>query len=293
MKKIKISKLNKIMLILLFSTIIFNNYKKYNQKHQINKLFTITNSSTDDFSFKNKEYIDSIKFEVTQKIIFSNLYQKNNIPFIIDSLKNIPIKISEPIGKLIMSKTTAGVFICMDELSDVLTEINYLKNLKSNNKYIILINNRYLNDIYLDEIITHELYHYLDKLVYNISDTINKFQIVDKDLSNSDYLVSKVSFLYNIKKNNITPDLKKTILNLSDDVLSDKSYLSSEKEIFARWKTFKSKLVDLNYIKNINSNVYRYNITEYIETNKANTYDFELLLIIDLNKLELLNKITN
>jgi len=247
----------------------------------------------DEFSFDNQRYIDSIKFETIQKVKYSNLYKKNKKPYIIDSLNNISIKLSVPIGKLIMSKHTAGIFVNMEELSIKLNGHTYFKKLKSNKRYIILINNRYLNDIDLAEIITHELYHYLDELMYNISDTINKYNIVDEKLLNEDDLIDKIAFLYDIEQDDITPHYKEIILSLSGHILDKKSYLSKNQEIFTRWKTFKSKLVDLNHIEDVNSIVHKSTIKKYIDISKYNISDLELLLILDLDKLETLDKLVN
>lgn len=284
-----------IALVKLIFT-IFIIYTIYLNISSIKTTFYVKKFYSQINSPNNKKINDTtlykVKYDIKKNVKESNLYKKSNKKYIIDSLQNIPIIIIKS-HDIILKKNTAAAFFNTKEITKELIKIKTLKNLKIKHNYLILVNENTLNNNHLNEILMHEYYHYLDELLNNISDTIKNYHILDDNLSNNIHTINKVIFLFNLKDDKVSKKLEKHMLLLSDDIFENITYLSRSEEIFARWKTFKTKLVLLNYIDNINSEVNSTIIKEYIQKNEPNLFDLELLMVLNLDKIEILDKITN
>lgn len=261
---------------------------------EVKRLFTIINSTSDYPTGDNIETIENVKNDIIYQIQKSNLYNNIGKEYILDSIKSIKFKIFDPTGRRILKKTTAAMFVKVGMIDDELSDNFFLKGLNSPIKNIILINKNYLSDEELPEILTHEIYHYVDFLYGGddeLSDKLDLSNFVDKNISNKKYLFNKTERIFNLS--GLDDDIKNQANDFSKDALKNVDYLTSNNEIFVRWKTFKSKLVKLGYIEDVKSVVNRETIDKYNKYNSISLTDLDILLILDWDKIYELDMILN
>lgn len=279
-----------IIAILAICAILFSNSKTHIKVYKINRMYNNINSDNPKYSISDSVY-NLVKYDIVKQVEESNLYKKCNKKNILDSLKSIKIKIVEP--NIIINESFAAMFVDIKSVTTELNKISVFEHLKTDYSDIILLQKRKLNDEYVAEMLIHEHYHYLDKLLNYKSDTIKKYNLSDKKITSVRHKINKIFYLFGFNDDKNTDELELTALSISSSINNDIGYLTDSKEVFVRWKTFKSKLVNLNYIYNINSTVDTTIIKEYFDKHTPNVFDLELLLTLDLDKLEILDKITN
>lgn len=243
-------------LLVGFGIFIGTNYviKDYKNYTFLNDLYNIANSD---------KINDSLSLEVKQRIINdvkeSELFAKYGKDYILDSLQKVNIIITD---KDIFDGSR-GFYIHLPNILEHFKIINLLTFYKKpNSDNIIFIHNKTLEDKAFDYVLTHELYHYVDKLLENRNevlftnyDSLNKIEIerklqiiIDKDV------------LDIMRKSNFDKD----IIN---ELLDNKEYLTSNKEIFARVNTLRSNMKKEGIIQNINQELNDVLIKNYITNN--------------------------
>jgi hypothetical protein len=237
--------------VFLGTKYIIKDYKNYTF---LNSLYNIANSELKD---------DSLSLEVKQRIINdvkeSDLFAKYGKDYMLDSLQKATIIITD---KDIFDESN-GFYIHLPNILENFKIINLLTfHKKPSSDNIIFIHNKTLEDKSFDGVLTHELYHYVDRLLENRNealftnyDSINQVElekklnrIIDKDV------------LGIMKKINLDKD----IIN---DLLDNKEYFTSNKEIFARVNTLRSNMKKEGIIKNINEELNDDIIRSYINEN--------------------------
>lgn len=281
--------------LLIFVNHIINFYEEYRVYREVKDFYEKISSIENNPIGFDKEKIEKIKIETIQNIKESEQFNKLGKDFILDSLQSAKIKILEPKGYLFLKKTTAAFFIQLGDFEESIKNDFLLKRIEpSPYKNLIIINKKYLEDDDLPEILTHEIYHYVDALFGDdkyLSDKLNLSEFIDKNIiDNKSYLKKKASIIFNIV-NTENEELKNLSNKLSLSTIKNVEYLSNNREIFARWKTFKTKLIQKGYIENINSDVTLNIVLEYCEKSRTNIEDFNLLLVIDLDKIEELDSL--
>lgn len=276
-------------------------YKDIKNMKEISKVYKVVNASDNYPSGKEKQLIDSVRYQIVNQVKNSDLFKKfgQNREYIIDSLETATIKFIEPTGKLVFKDDHIAMFIKLGELENVVRDrfkdnlLYKYFDLQSAKKNVILISKEHINDEDLDEILIHEIYHYVDRLLgdnKDISETLGLSKYVDAGIiDNKDYLNFKASLMYNYKNKN--EYLDKLLSDIAEYTVTNFDYLSSDDEIFARWKAFKSKLVKYGYIDKLEDSIDTYDISKYIKDKKVNLTDLDILLIIDWDKMEELDNL--
>lgn len=283
------------------SAIIFGQpvYKLYNGAknfYEVKKIYNIVNSTENYPTGEEKIFIDSVRSDIISQVKSSNLFSKVNKGYILDSLKNVTIKIVEPTGNLVVSKNSAAVFIKLGDFEE-LVKGNFLFkhfDMHSSKKNVILINRNHINDKDLSEIITHEIYHYVDVLLGSnkeLSTTLGLSKFVDnKIIDDENYLTYKATLMFGMGKT-LSAYMKSLIKDLSIMTVDNISYLSKDEEIFARWKTFKGKLVKMGYVDSLETPITSLEVSKYVKDNDISLMDLDILLTLDWSKMEELDNL--
>jgi len=271
------------------NNLVFDLIRNYNLNKEVNKIYSIVNSPINLLEDENKILIEKLKKDIILQVKNSNLFDKFGKNYILDSLENITIKIANPTGKLI-NENTAAVFIKLGDIEKMMKNKFLFKfsdnhSTKSN---VIIINERYINDKQLPEMLTHEIYHYVDALLSSnnnyISSELKLSKFVDKNLDDKNYSVRKLTSILSSKPDNI--QIQDIISKLTSSILEDDKYLSSDEEIFTRWKTLKTKMIKNGYIEDMKTKINKNILLDYLSRNKPNYIDIEILLILDFDKIE-------
>jgi len=267
----------------------------------MNYLYNQVNSEKSVPTGDDKKKIEDIRQELILDIESSNLFQKSKKSWIIDSIKSIEFKIIDDRSiRNISGVSTNGCYIYIAGIKDKFPLANKFSNQTSLNNVIILNSDLFSNPNSF-EIIQHELYHYLDQLIgkdnEKLSSNIDFGDFLDSEIDNDiDYAVYKYTAIYCKSTDGISKEKKRELEEMvKDEIKSSKSYITSQSELFARWKTFKSKLKREGYIKNINQRVDRNLVIKYCQDKLGNIYidDVSLLFYLKLSKIEELDKLVN
>ena len=292
---------NKFLLSLLIGYIGYSNinkiYKDYKQNKEIHYLYNIINSTTNYPTGEEKEIIENTRNEVIDQIKQSDLFNKFGKPYIIDSIKTATIKIAD-IDIDIISSDVAAAYIYLEPFTKQLQSHDNFKDIKTTKSNVILINKNFLDSNDLSDMLTHEIYHYVDKLYDSIyvSTKLDLSQFIDKKIQNKNYLKNKFSIINTgIPYDELKDDkLKDLIIQYFDTYdKGDIEYLTKPEEIYARWKTLKSKLIDSKIIQDYKNIITTKDIIKFSLDHKLGKEDLDLLLMIDLNKVEELDKLIN
>lgn len=273
-----------IGLIMFNSTfMIKNTYIDYKTARQ---LYDIVNSPDYILKDSDKKLIDNIRKNIIDDIKISPLFKNLDREYIVDSIQNATIRISEP--NMILKNVSAACFISLSNIER--NKFIYKKYISKEN--IIIINKEYINYPDLSSLLTHEIYHYIDKLYGEQDDytsNINLNEFLDKlILSDDDYANSKIKYLFKLNNQEIKKIHTVDLLKIYRD---DYDYYTSNKEIFARWKTLKSKIVRTGILKDMNDNLTEEKLNLYLKSaDSINPTELDILVVLDLNKIEKLDE---
>lgn len=257
--------------IYLGANYVIKDYKNFNF---INNLYDIANSEIKD---------DSLSLEVKKRIINdvkeSAIFVKYGREYILDSLQKTKIIITD---KNIFDESN-GFYIHLPNMLEHFKVVNFLTlHKKPNVDNIIFIHKKTLDQQNFDEILIHELYHYVDKLLENRKDHFfTDYTYLTKELLEAklEKIIDK-EYLEVFEEHGIRDEIINGILN-------DKDYLTSNKEIFARVNTLRSNLKRDGFITDINQEINEKMVKNYITHNlisHANLYklldDITISLII-------------
>lgn len=232
----------------------------------------------------NKELaiMDSIREKVIATIEKTKMFNRFGKQSIIDSMRTIKFFVADEIPS---GGNPRGSFINLDAMPSWRRKIdNYFGRPGFSN--FILIRKDILHRPDSAHIITHELYHYLNKL-YNLSDIEIKLPILDKRVTkDKEYGCRKLAILMGIDYDS-SQVYKKRVDMCYRDVIKEDSYYSSGIEMYARWMTFKQELLENGIITNINQKVTLDVITDSLNDKKNKDIgDLRILcLFLDLEKM--------
>lgn len=280
-----------LLIALVVCKLTTSTIKTYKDYSYYNNLLTIINSDKSIPNSKELAKVNAVRLEVIENIKNSNKFDKFNKSFIIDSIRNIKFKFVDTID--FASDGTVGCYINLEPISKKYYK-NLLPNISDNN--FIIIDRRLIDKPYIAEIISHEIYHYFDKLSGNEDkyySEINKVDdIIDKKAINDEkYSCNKMSLIMTgYKYDLLSPELKTDILSMIKTLNKDKDYYSSNKELFARWKSFKGKLLKDKLINNINDIVTLSDIIKAFQRSDYIEDQFlSMIFFIDLKRVENIN----
>ncbi len=184
-----------------------------------------------------------------------------------------------------------GFFIDIKQMKKKIK--NYLLDVPSGDNFII-IQRSSMNRSDIASSISHEIYHYLDKLIgvdvdYSQKSNLSKF--IDKRIVDKNSAIKKLSIiLFGELPSKETMNL---LEDIHKDVLINKDYFSEDEEIFARYKTLKDDMVSKHILSDINDKITLSKIVEFLS--KCSTSErignFTFIFYLDLSKLDELDKI--
>ena len=290
---------NKFLLSLLVGYIGFSQgykyYKDYKYNKEIHYLYNVINSNTNYPIGKEKEIIEDTREKVINQVKQSKLFAKFGKSYIIDSLKTATIKIADT-NIDIIGEDIAASYIYLEPFTKGIKTLSKFKDIQSNKSNIILINRNFLDNNDLAELLTHEIYHYVDRLYDSteISTKLDLSQFKDSRLKDKEFLKRKIAILkFNLPYDKLEDNETKELLSKYADgyTKKDLEYLIKPEEIFARLNALKSSMIKAGVINNFNDKLTKLNVIEFALENKLNMQDFELLMIIDLDRISELDEL--
>ena len=225
-------------------------YKEYKQ---IKKVYDVINSSQ-NLSTKDQEKINKIRDSVISEIKSSNLFNRFGKEFVLDSIRNTQFLISD---LSISTENTVACYINLDPLKSRL--VSKLAEEPPSDNYIIIRKSYYEKASYneISQTITHELYHYLDKLIGNKNKYYSDIVNIDKFVENpsKEEAKLKIKDLLALSDDNPKELIDQITTEIYSICMENSDYYASNHEIFTRFKTMKSDMIKLGIIKDINQRV--------------------------------------
>ncbi len=265
------------------------NYREYNT---LKKIYKSVNSEKSIPTKSDSVIIEKIRSEVIEKIRNSNIFNKFNKSFILDSISKVDFRIVDSID--FIREEVKGCYINLKRMKDL--KKNIFLDVPSKDNYIILQRSSLYKE-YISETISHEIYHYFDKLLGNedkYSEEIKLNKYTDPNVGDKKYAISKIENIIGTPKKREDDKEYYVILNeLYRLLISEKNYYTKNSEIFARYKTLKDDMVKMGVIKNINSKVSIDEIMLLLKKyNSSQRLDIlSYLFYLDLSKIEDLDKV--
>jgi len=274
-----------------------NEYSKY---QYLKNLYSLVNSENKPKG-KEKEICENIRKSLINDIKESPEWKKFNKKQIIDSILNVQFLIIDSNEIFVGDKL--GCFINLENIkSQKSIASKLLEEPKENN--IIAINRKTLFSPICEDIVKHEIYHYISKLENYPFDNPKLVTFFDKNISDKDYLSKKISILMFLRKNELL-DLMKIDINkfkmtdqgkevnlyniakyLVDEYQNKINYYEGEDEIFARWEVLKSDMYKSGFKKDkiTTDDIQKYLLT--ISSDDKLEEVIDILLALDWNKLD-------
>lgn len=279
-----------LLIALGITAVSIMNYREYNT---LKKIYRDVNSEKSIPSKSDSAIIEKIRSEVIEKIRTSNLFNKFNKNFILDSISKVDFRVVDSIDFI---RDLNGCYINLKRMKDL--KKNILLDVPSKDNFIV-IERSVLNQKDAYETIAHEIYHYFDQLLgkdeYKYSHEIKLDTFIDKNIDNNkEYCLKKISILIGTP---VDEKDKKEYNSLLDELYkylkSEKDYYSNTSEIFVRYKVLKDDMIRLGIIDNVNSKITINEIgallDKYSFSDRLDILPY--VFYLDLSKLEELDKV--
>lgn len=287
--------------LFFYSLIFLTGYSNYKDYKKINNLYSEINSPDSRPSIEEKELLESIRQKLINDVKDSSKWNKFGKDKLLDSLKVVEFRIVDSIDyENKISKNSSACFINLDNLKSSTSFFlkKVVKEPSQNN--IIVVRRDALKYDHFEDILIHELYHYLDKLLA-LNNDFSKF--IDTDVKDKHYASKKFAFILKSfaeskdrSKEQIKSfklyyddgklgDLYEISKDLIDPWLKEYDYYSSPDELFARWWTLKSDMKQKGIIKNIEDRITLEDISDYLKKG-AGDDSYDIIMILDWDKLE-------
>lgn len=279
--------------------IAISRYADVKLYREVKKIMDVVNSTQSDPLQREQQFIDSIKKEFTAKVKMEKLFSETQKEWIIDSLKTIQFKV---IDSGLLDETNArACFINLHYLKEKVKGRKLvalaLDDFPNNSNFIILKRSYITTDPTYKRSVIHELSHYYHDLIKGaVMEVPNMSDYVDKRISDDLYMQKKIRSLFGIngdiedkKKSEIVKLLVRSILA---ELRKNEEYLTSEDELYARFKTLKHHMHQQGFIKDMKQPVTKDDVMLFIES----TYDYlpsdnfvehaAILVYLDLDKID-------
>ena len=253
--------------IYLGTDYIIKDYKNYSF---LSTLYDVVNTDNTDQKLSEK-----VKDAIINDVKESNLFNEYGKDYILDSLRKTKVVITD---KDFLLENSNGFYIHLPNVIENFKIVNFLTMYKKPNyENIIFIHKESINNNIFESVLTHELYHYVDKLLSNRNEKI----FTDYSYLTKEKLELKLN---KIIDNDILNIMNKQGFSndIIGEILNNRDYLTSNKEIFARVNTLRSNLKRDGYIENINQEINEVIIRNYIKYNLLNEKDIIDDIIISL-----------
>lgn len=281
---------------LLLALGLYHGAKDLKTAKSINHIYQVVNSPKSDPTESEKKTFDAIRKQMIESVRNSDRFQRFNKEWVIDSLKNIKVKVLDSIDlEGSNPKSTLGAYFYIKPYNDkwISKPIGWIHGESDDN--LVFIKREILDDKDLDEILIHELYHYLDRLMSYPDETKRLYFFDKKAFKDDKYTLNKLARIMMANQRNydtLSNDMKRQIKYLYDDWKSKKSYYQEPGELFARWNTLKSDMLKDGCLKDINQCPTKKDIYEFLFTRRrVDAQYLPLLLVLDWDRLEEFNRI--
>lgn len=255
---------------------LITGYKDIRDLRDARKIYSdITNPSSIPTP-SERSTIDSIKNDLIAKVESSDLFNRFGKKYIIDSLKNTQFRVVDDIP-IKFNGVILGMYIDIKKIKDE-KKYKFLEIPKGDN--FILIRRDKMNEPDFPETIIHELYHYLDRLYSKdtnrrgidlMSSNMDINSILDQRLFDKQYACNKLSILLSGEKyRTLPPNMKGNVDDLYDILMDNRGYYASNGEVFARWQTFKHRLVNNDIIKTTSQTITKQDVMKLFKSEEPN-----------------------
>lgn len=272
---------------------------KYGEYNKIKDIYQVVNSKESIPTNDESKWIEKIRTEAIDQIKSSNLFNKFDKKYIIDSIQSINFKVVDK--EIPFSKNAKACYVYIKPLKSKYTYL--FKDQIPSGENFIIVNRQFMKESDYSEVIVHEIYHYFDRLLtgngemYSEENKISQF--IDKNLDDESYTKKKIMtlMLFKTKNSKIYNKESQLINEIVDDLyneyMDNKKYFASEAELFARYKTLKHQMVKGGYISSINEPTSIENIAQYLFDLDAYNRSGQLFVLVslDLSKLKELDKL--
>lgn len=281
------------LLTLLFGTTSLFLAGIYTAKEyqELKNIYAVVNSEKSSPNREEDRIIEQIRANILRNIKKSNLFNKFDKEFIIDSIATVKFKIVDTIP----GENTSSVLGAYIHLKAGKNKLGMFLDAPAEDN-IIIITRDAIRSSGISRTITHEIYHYFDKLLaddnseYSSKQKISRF--IDTKILDEEYAFNKASFVIGVK---VHSDLASVIKQLVKSLVTDRRYYQSNSELFARFKAFKHDLLESGLIEDINQKISK----EFFEQFKGDNEvlrsvvldNIQFLMFVDLDKLEELDSL--
>lgn len=264
------------LLAIGLSFIIMNNVKDFND---IRSVYNTINNEKSIPNEKDQAIIDSIRQDVIEIVTLSNKFKKFGKQSIIDSLRTI--KILTPPDEMAKSR---GVFINLGNNKNPFVKM--LLDEPSGGDNFIMIDRSILHNPDSANVVSHELYHYLNKLYVDNDIKITQ-PILDKKIKDESYGCGKLAALLGKDYKKLDEEKKGLVYDMYSEIMAEKRYYMSDVEMFARWLTFKQGLLNYGIIKDINQKVKLIDVVRDLTIKDNYNIEDDLIVVfcLDLKKM--------
>lgn len=296
-----------VSLVILFGARkAINTYREYDY---LKSVYSKINSKESIPTKEESEKLESIRLNLIEDIESDDKWDKFDKTGILDSIRNIKFKVMDS-DKYINDISLA----CYINIESMKNNRKYLKpflNTPSEND-VIAIRRDVLDRKDISLVVSHELYHYLDKLI-KLNKEFSNF--IDWKVKSDDQYASKkysilsknaiIDFSSNIdlfsmsNKSGQEVDLYQICKDYVDPYKDKFKYYSSNKEVFARWFTLKTDMFRKGIISNVSQDIKIEDISRYLDKcNEMGDFDSEyecldIMMVLDWSKLDQFQKSIN
>jgi hypothetical protein len=293
-----------VSLIVIFGTRkAINTYREYDY---VKSVYSKINSKESIPTKEETEKLEKIRIDLIGDIESDDKWNKFGKTGILDSIRNIKFKVMDS-DKYINDISLA----CYINIEGIKNDRKYLKPFLNapNENDIIAIRRDVLDRKDVSLIVSHELYHYLDKLT-KLNKELSNF--IDLRVKSDDQYASKkysilsknaiIDFgshidLFSMKyKSGQEVDLYSVCKDYVDPYKDKFKYYSSNKEVFARWLTLKTDMFRKGIIENVSQDIKIEDISRYLdrcnELGDTNSeYECQdIMMALDWSKLDQFQK---
>lgn len=284
------------LLTLLFGTtsLFLAGIDTAKEYQELKNIYAVVNSEKSIPNREEDRIIEQIRANILRNIKKSNLFNKFDKEFIIDSIATVKFKIVDTIP----GENTSSVLGAYIHLKADKNKLGMFLDAPAEDN-IIIITRDAIRSSGISRTITHEIYHYFDKLLaddnseYSSKQKISRF--IDTKILDEEYAFNKASFIIGVRKKQMSTNLTSLIKRIVKSLVTDRRYYQSNSELFARFKAFKHDLLESGLIEDINQKISK----EFFEQFKGDNEvlrsvvldNIQFLMFVDLDKLEELDSL--
>lgn len=263
--------------------------------NKVKKVYDVINSDKSRPTPKESRFIDSMRSELVRRLAADPRIPETHRGPILDSIRTIPFRVIDSDNGVLGSEDVYGSTIDLGGLKELL--VNYkgaswaLKgSTPPGNDYIVL-RRKYIDDPNYWTTVVHEIFHYYHDLVVRAAPHGPMLtDYLDPRVSDKAYLRKKIIYLLRgagLFAGHKSEDQKLDIVARSAvrEILASRDYLSSESELWARYKTLEYEVHQTGMTRDISEPLTIDAIHGMLARSAEMTNSLPILAVLDLDRL--------